>query len=131
MNRKPTILTLKQLAAANVFSADFLLSLSSFSLVLAALINLCPESSVCKSFNKDFSRNLVPVCLGALITAIPWKISAKNFQSEIDEETETNTPCRRCVYYSHESQAKAFLKHPCALHPSGKPDIECRDWDKA
>ncbi|MGG6262831.1 hypothetical protein ACQ4M3_20680 [Leptolyngbya sp. AN03gr2] len=130
MALKLSIRKLKHIAEANTFTADLLLSFSGCTLALALIISLCPTSVINRE-NKDFSRSLIPLCLAGIAMGIPWRIGAKHFKKEIDEDLETNSPCRRCKYYSHEAQAKAFLLHPCALHPQGKPDTECRDWDLA
>ncbi|MBC7972525.1 MAG: hypothetical protein H7Z11_20765 [Verrucomicrobia bacterium] len=39
------------------------------------------------------------------------------------------TPCKACYYWQgFDREAVRFLEHPCALHPAGRPDVICGDW---
>jgi hypothetical protein len=39
------------------------------------------------------------------------------------------TPCKACYYWQgFDREAVRFLDHPCALHPTGRPDVSCVDW---
>ncbi|MBW4581260.1 MAG: hypothetical protein KME42_16955 [Tildeniella nuda ZEHNDER 1965/U140] len=43
--------------------------------------------------------------------------------------TPYSTPCKACYYWQgYDREARRFLEHPCALHPTGKPDVACLDW---
>lgn len=47
----------------------------------------------------------------------------------LGSNTPYSTPCKTCYYWQgYDREARRFLEHPCALHPTGKPEVACLDW---
>lgn len=118
----------KTAAKANCFLAYLLLSFSCSTIALGLTCLMLPGNIATPKAKQHAKAWMVYSCFGIGIS-IPWKTKAKSVQAEIDEDEKTATPCRQCQYYSQELQARQYLQHPCSVHPSGKPDHECRDWE--
>lgn len=117
----------KQIAKANSFAASLLLSFSLSTITVGLGLLVVPDK-VLTIQRRMAIEDLVVFSFFGSGVAIPWIVSAKNFESEV-EDSKTKTPCKRCKFYNQELQAHCYLKHPCAVHPTGKPDVNCRDWE--
>lgn len=117
----------KQIAKANSFAANLLLSFSLSTITVGLALLVMPAQGLPLQ-RRIVIEDLVIFSFFGSAVAIPWIVSAKNFESEV-EDFKTNTPCKRCKFYSQELQAHYYLKHPCAVHPTGKPSVDCRDWE--